>query len=534
MKKRLASIVFIACLTCNLLACSNSTDKSEIVEDGIKSEGSDNQEDVLDNESINDDSDTVNLEKPEKAMTEYQKLFQYGPLLVSDENNKWGYINESGEYAIEPIFSKANSFGDNGLAIVQDAETELWGVIDRSGNYVIEPKYLHLGSDFRDGLLLAREPELHAGYIDETGEYVIEPQFTRAYEFCNGFARVSSQIAPYDSDRNYMMGYIDTSGKRITEDIFPEAEDFYGDRALVMVDEGADWLYGYIDKTGNIAIEPLYPSAGNFYSHNTAIVHEGMSVADQTTSLIDKDGNVLFSGTNYEFGNFDSGLCPVSTTYNEPDYTEPNAGWDPLKVHFDNTDYVYINSDGEIVLPKDGTSYEDATDFHEGYAAVMDAESHLWGYIDTKGNWVASPQYVSAYPYQEGIAVVAAKLNEIQKDVAYAYDDIQLIDTSGKCIMKFNNGVAPVIHVTGNTTAILSTERIAVTPIDIDENGLISGMQKMGLCDYNNNLVVDCIFDRIDSIARDSSYVTVCYNGLLGMIDKDGNWLIQPKFTRIK
>lgn len=521
MRKRLAFLVFIACLMCNLFACGNSVDKNEAAKNDARDSGAkatNDKEEASNNEPEGNDSSTDKSENPDDTMTEYQKLFQYGPLLVTDENYNWGYIDESGEYVIEPIFSKANPFGSNGLATVQETDSELWGIIDSSGNYVIEPMYAHLGTGFQDGLLSAREPGCDAGYIDESGEYVIEPQFTAAYNFNNGFARVSSQ--PMLDNGVYLMGYIDTSGKRITEDIFPVAEDFRGDRACVQMGGYTGGTYGYIDTTGNVAIEPLYTGADGF-SNGVAFVSIKDAAGGETRSLIDKEGNVIYSGSDYSHGHFNSGLCPVSTTHNEYDYTD--------------TDYVYLNPDGEAVLPKEGAPYENAYDFQEEYAAVMDAESHLWGYIDTEGNWVVQPQYVKAFSYQKGVAFVATDRNELQGGL-YFYSGFQLIDTSGKCVMKFDSSVMPVFrsfYGSEQMTPILSTQRVAIERADeygnpkIDENGV----HKMGLCDYNNNLVVDYIFDRIESIADDSSYVKVSYNGLWGMIDMDGNWLVQPNFT---
>ena len=53
---------------------------------------------------------------------------------------EWGYIDKSGKYVIEPQFSNTAGFSE-GLAPVQDPESELYGYIDESGSYVIEPQF---------------------------------------------------------------------------------------------------------------------------------------------------------------------------------------------------------------------------------------------------------------------------------------------------------------------------------------------------------------------------------------------------------
>ena len=51
----------------------------------------------------------------------------------------WGYINEEGQYAIQPTFDSADFFGENGLAVVQTGG--YWGYINSQGEFVIEPTF---------------------------------------------------------------------------------------------------------------------------------------------------------------------------------------------------------------------------------------------------------------------------------------------------------------------------------------------------------------------------------------------------------
>ena len=57
------------------------------------------------------------------------------------------------------------------------------------------------------------------GYVDRSGEWVIEPQFSNAYDFQDGIARVYEA-----SDGSY--GYIDSNGKWIIEPQYLDAGDF--------------------------------------------------------------------------------------------------------------------------------------------------------------------------------------------------------------------------------------------------------------------------------------------------------------------
>lgn len=63
-------------------------------------------------------------------------------LIAFCKDEKWGYMNTSGEVIIKPKYSDAKSFS-NGLAAVCDES--LWGFIDKEGNLVIEHQFSDVG-----------------------------------------------------------------------------------------------------------------------------------------------------------------------------------------------------------------------------------------------------------------------------------------------------------------------------------------------------------------------------------------------------
>lgn len=93
--------------------------------------------------------------------SEEDTLFHCG-LVAVKSGDKWGYIDKTAKYVINPQFDDASVFSDNGLAKV------------KAGN-----KY---------------------GYIDKDGKYAINPQFDDAYSFAdNGLALVQTGGASTDS-----------------------------------------------------------------------------------------------------------------------------------------------------------------------------------------------------------------------------------------------------------------------------------------------------------------------------------------------
>jgi len=101
--------------------------------------------------------------------------------------DSWGYIDASGALKIAPQFRFANNFkkvGDRFLAVVGilsgPAEQAQWryGVIDATGTYVVQPQYDYIETYGDNGLARARVGD-QWGAIDVAGKFVINPTYSR-------------------------------------------------------------------------------------------------------------------------------------------------------------------------------------------------------------------------------------------------------------------------------------------------------------------------------------------------------------------
>ncbi|MBR6179100.1 MAG: WG repeat-containing protein [Bacteroidales bacterium] len=54
-------------------------------------------------------------------------------------NEKWGFINEYGQWIVEPKFESIDDFKTNGLARIK--QNNKYGVINTSGEIVVKPQY---------------------------------------------------------------------------------------------------------------------------------------------------------------------------------------------------------------------------------------------------------------------------------------------------------------------------------------------------------------------------------------------------------
>lgn len=80
-----------------------------------------------------------------------------GYVAVAGQNGKWGFINEKGEYIIEPAYDEAKSFS-SGLAAVKIGDK--WGYVNKYGQLQIENEYSEAFSFIKDKALV----------IDQLGE----------------------------------------------------------------------------------------------------------------------------------------------------------------------------------------------------------------------------------------------------------------------------------------------------------------------------------------------------------------------------
>lgn len=131
--------------------------------------------------------------------------FREGLALVS-EGGPWGLIGLDGEYVIEPsLFYNHESFFELGmdtdsrdrwsadigfssglLPAMQDGK---WGYIDRSGSFVIQPTYL-FAQVFSDGVAWVQNAEEQWGLIDTEEQILIPHKYDSAYPFVEGRGRV--------------------------------------------------------------------------------------------------------------------------------------------------------------------------------------------------------------------------------------------------------------------------------------------------------------------------------------------------------
>ena len=250
------------------------------------------------------------------------------------ETERFGYLDEAGNVAIEPRFTKVSAFSD-GLAAVYEELSDEFYYIDKSGNKVLGPLYsFDHPPFFSDGLLPwsdyldtdgdGRSDDYFVGYLDKSGDAAItlyqgdwkncrlELLDTQGYapdcydgsHFSEGYAIIREER---DGSRYPIHIVIDTEGNEVgrialsaplTANILSVVHD-----GLIIVDfydtdaNGSAGI-GAVDIHGNIVVEPGKIAAGNAY-YDSGLVRG----SSDSGLFVDKKGNTVIPGKFAEAAN---------------------------------------------------------------------------------------------------------------------------------------------------------------------------------------------------------------------------------------
>lgn len=400
-----------------------------------------------------------------------------GYLYPIHENGLYGYIDSVGNRIIEPAFLWVSTF-HNGLAMavvdtiylevpdsmafeVGEMDTIInvyrmyakYGYIDRSGEFVIEPKFTsyvnmpNIGFVVKDMDNCSNALYRHSfrnkramfydtttwknGYIDTKGDIVIKPKYYYSEPFSQGKAVVRDNVG----ERLYLKewcvtasklrcAYIDTIGNAITDFKFEKLSTFNGRCGIGSYkevfktssdDNGSFTEHNYIiDKEGNLGKDL------GFWDEFYGFSRDGISVTRQVMRLQVYDGMQESYSFIDEKGNYLKPLKGLS------DYQLDSLGrcddiMQVLPEDADIVDATYfsngfagISPDGEhwLVIDKHllihGYGKESIFDgfraFDNGLAAVK--RNGKWGFINRKIKEQIPCKYDSCgsvYPYLEEV-----------------------------------------------------------------------------------------------------------------------------------
>lgn len=199
------------------------------------------------------------------------------------DRTRWGYIDGTGTFVIEPKFTGAAAFsdglarvheggGDRPVKVYKQGETirlepdpeRRAGYIDTAGAYVIPPD-LFTGQPCSEGLCVCEDAEFQQVVFTTKGERV---DGFRSFRLLGPFSEGLAPARDMTVDSNEGV-YVDTTGKvvlRLTTE-YDFIQEFHEGRAAVM--RGDRW--GFIDRTGKEVVPLKYRVVTPFHDGVAAV-----------------------------------------------------------------------------------------------------------------------------------------------------------------------------------------------------------------------------------------------------------------------
>ncbi|MDF2513114.1 MAG: repeat-containing protein, partial [Herbinix sp.] len=253
------------------------------------------------------------------------------PKLINNET-KYGYIDATGKFTLEPAFDTASDFNDGAAIVTMDSK---YYIIDEDGNVL----YINEGpiNDYRNGYAVFAKVNADGsytyGYLDTKGKVVIEPVFTQASNFTkDGKAYVSKGNGLYeqidkagtlvesydlgskynyaisiedgylvypDSDSN-TVGVITMKGEDIFlpkySDIVYLGNDLFGMKkpGLESYEESMVAEQAIFNVTGEQLSDYVYYDLGNYYNGYSSATN------DESTFFVGTDGKIVANLPKFE------------------------------------------------------------------------------------------------------------------------------------------------------------------------------------------------------------------------------------------
>lgn len=197
--------------------------------------------------------------------------------------NKYGFIDNSGKIAINPIFDWTYGFSE-GVALVKYEGD--WHFIDKTGKMTARiPPYAN-DRTISEGLLAVKSQNAW-GYMDKTGKVTIPFEYDDVEKFHEGLAAV---------EKDSMCGFINKKGKLVIPLQYPARNikdkrrsagvgNFTNGMAIIYCNNGK---YGVINKKGEYVVPPKYDYMKNYGDY--IIIR-----LDEKEGLLDNKGKVFIA-----------------------------------------------------------------------------------------------------------------------------------------------------------------------------------------------------------------------------------------------
>ncbi len=288
--------------------------------------------------------------------------------------DKWGLINEAGEYVVKPIYEDMGWFSEG---LVSFRQNNRIGFLNRDGKEVItanfEP-YKHRMPEFSGGLA-AIKMDSKVGYMDYSGSWRIPPMYDVGFDFMKGHALVAKEV----------FRVINSSGEVISE--LPASDISYKERwpdnwsaFTARLWRGQKLFTVALNQYSDIVFPPRFALLTDFCNGvaGFAVSEDDIDIA---FGLVALNEQIVRNPEFIWMKGFSEGLAVAGS--------------------ISNRKFGFINSSGEYLI---SPQFDRALSFSEGRAGVFIGGK--WGFIDNQGKMMVEPQFERVASYRDKYARV--------------------------------------------------------------------------------------------------------------------------------
>ena len=409
-------------------------------------------------------------------------------------DKKWGLIDATGKFVLEPKYDGISDFQVNGYAAVRniiDSKNEYKesvGLIDSTGKEVLPLIYSGI-SDFNEGLsILTVEGSKYVKVINEKLEKVFSMKADFIEDFHDGVAVYSGYVKG-----EFFYGYVDKSGKILTKEIFGNANDVFNGKALI--DESSRENARIIDTSGTTLLD-----LSQYFNVNQ--LGNGLITfakdPDGKTGLMDMNGKILIQPAYANIDEFIDGYSIVGV-YGE---TRNKSG--------------VVNEKGEIVIP---VKVQLIQNFGKGIFGVYKDLNEFWN----DGNYVKNALMDSS-----GKVFTDYRFYNVTRNI----DDNFSVSDGAKTFLVDQKGVElktfPKLEGVGTIKKVGELYKC-------DLDGILSYVDSNGKLVWKQNLILDIApnIGAKTTVFRNDYLRVVRYPVILGSINLNVQKIINKKIEKI-
>lgn len=470
-------------------------------------------------------------------------------------HDKWGFIDESGEFVIDPDFDAAWSFIRGGAVVKEDGK---YGIVDKSGDWILKPELDSVIPFSMNCFIYIKDSAF--GFMEHgSGKIIIPAQFEQVYHYTDQLCVVQ---------KGHALGVVTSEGILATKPQLQDLREMFGPLAIVVqsdtsnemamlmnIIDGGAVKVGLLNQKGEFVTPCKYDEIfddvpnGYYYPFLRAPEYVNDSVIGDTPVMIGTYGIADTTGK----------------ILTEPLFSElPVYGDGMFRVRIGDK-YGFADTSGKMTIP---AQWEYAVAFSEGKAIVSDnahsfvidksgkkisadlgpgaglyrfnsnrarcrSQDGMYGYLDPSGKRVIPTIFDAADDFTDGVAIVS-------KNGMYG-----LLDTSGqfriepryRFIFNLNDGFFKVVDTTG-LAGVMNQQGETIIHMDYSdifhlqknyfmvESGSMSGCFSIsGKQIYPPTSAVQLLFiNGVSLVANGAKY---------GMIDATGKYLVQPQYDSL-